>query len=244
MSKRFPQAKISEAQKQNFKTLFDDLKASVDLPPSDTSLAAFKQDLLDAVSDRVLTKSEFKTIVKDVVEIVESAGVTASEARTIFYDLQNIAQASRWPKTNDNATGTTGSDILWTGLGQDTLNGAGSDDAGADEIDYLIGGGGPDTFILGDATQAFYDDKQLLTAGLTDYGVVVDFNLQQDKIQLHGSASDYELAVLPTGLNVTGTGIYYTNGNQSGVKELVGVVMGVTLTDLSAGFTFVSSTPV
>lgn len=240
MAKKFQRVKISEAQKENLKTLFNDLKASVDLPPSDSSLAEFKQDLKAAVSDRILTKSEFQILVQDVVEIAESAGVTPLEARTIFYDLQNIAETSRWPKTNDNATGTTGSDILWTGLGNDTLNAAGTDDAGAGEIDYLIGGGGADTFILGDPAQTFYDDDLPLTAGLVDYAAIADFNSQQDKIQLHGTASDYALAALPAELGLTGTGIYRI-ADSPALKELIGVVVGVTLIDLNAGFTFVSS---
>jgi Ca2+-binding RTX toxin-like protein len=232
--------KISEAQKQNIKKLITDLQTSVDQTPSEESIGQLKADFKTAISDRKITQAEFKTLATDTLNIIESAGVTPDEARTVLYDLQNIAQASRLPRTDDTVTGTSQNDILWGGLGQDTLNGAGSDDAGLGEIDYLCGGGGQDTFILGDATQSFYNDGTAGTLGLTDYAVVLDFNLQQDKIQLFGSDSDYLLAALPSELAVSGTGIYYTAGSQSvGARELVGVVLGANLSDFSSGFSFV-----
>jgi hypothetical protein len=226
---------ISQEQKQNIKTLLTDIQNSVENSPSEATVTQLKADVKAALSDRKLTKSEFKTIANDVLNVVESAGVTAEEARTILYDLQDIAEASRIPKTNDDLTGTTGNDVLWGGLGNDRLNGAGADDAGQDEIDMLCGGGGKDTFVLGDATTGFYDDGTG-ALGVQDYATVLDFNKKQDTIQLHGSAADYAVGALPSDLAITGTGIYQTTGNS---RELVGVVVGVSLSDLSTGFTFV-----
>lgn len=240
MSTRRPaKFQLSETQKQNIKTLINDLKSSVDAPPSQTGIAELKADFKAAFSDRTLTRSEFRTLANDVIEIAESAGVNATEARTILYDLQNIAEASRLPRTNDTLTGTTQSDILWGGLGQDSLNGAGSDDAGANEIDYLCGGSGKDTFLVGDASRTFYDDGKPLTLGLNDYAIILDFNLEQDKVQLHGSASEYTLDAVPAEFGVTGTAIYHTDGQQPGSRELVGVMLGSTLSDFNAGFSFV-----
>jgi Ca2+-binding RTX toxin-like protein len=235
-----PRLKLTEAQKQSIQKLKNDIKNAVDSPASQPSITEFRADLKAALSDRKLTQSEFQTLTNDVIEIVSSAGVTATEARSIFYSLQDIAEASRFPKTNDTVTGTTQNDVLWGGLGQDSLNGAGSDDAGVGEVDYLIGGGGKDTFIVGDATQTFYDDGQADTPGLLDYAVIVDFNPQQDTIQLHGSAADYTLAALPPELAINGVGIYSTVGSQTpAARELVGVVVGANISDFSTGFTFV-----
>jgi hypothetical protein len=237
MKSKLTQAQ-KQAQKQNIQKLITDLQTSVDGPASEASIGQLKADFKAAVSDRKLTQAEFRILANDVLEVAESAGVTPTEARTILYDLQAIAETSRLPRSNDTLTGTSQNDILWGGLGQDTLNGAGADDAGLAEIDYLCGGGGQDTFILGEASQTFYNDGKTGT-GLTDYGAVLDFNLQQDTIQLHGSASDYLLAALPPELAVNGTGIYDTAGSQTvGERELVGVVVGVNLTDFSTGFTF------
>jgi RTX calcium-binding nonapeptide repeat (4 copies) len=229
-------SRISDAQKQNIKTLVTDLQNSIDGSASQTSLTQLKSTVKTATSDRVLTQSEFKAITQDVLEVLSSAGVTSSEARTIFYDLQDIAEASRFPKINDDLTGTTGNNILWGALGNDRLTGAGADDAGKDEIDTLCGGGGKDTFVLGDSAQSFYDDGNTNTLGLQDYATILDFNKKQDTLQLHGSSSDYAVGALPAELSLTGTGIYQTTGNS---RELIGVVVGVNLTDLSTGFTFV-----
>jgi hypothetical protein len=227
--------KISAEQRQNIKTLLTDLQNSVDHASSETSVTTFKADLKTAVSDRILTRSEFKVLVEDVVKIFESAGVTASEARIIFYDLQDIAEASRLPRTNDNLYGTENDDILWTGLSNDTLTGATTSDAGVSDIDWLCGGGGKDKFILGDASTVFYNDGKAGTAGWVDYAVVLDFNKNKDTIQLKGNADDYILDALPPSLGITGTGIYYTA--KQTVPELIGVIVGVNVSDFGSGFT-------
>jgi Ca2+-binding RTX toxin-like protein len=223
--------RISEEQKQNLKTLRTNVQNSVDTPASDESVALLKTTLKTAFSDRVITQAEYQSISDAVIQVTESAGVTAEEARVIFYDLQNIAETSRYPKTADDVKGTDGNDTVFTGLGNDRLTGAGTT-AGVGQIDRLIGGGGKDTFVLGDATQVFYSDGKANTIGVTDYAVIADFNLKKDQIQLKGSAADYTLGAAPKSLGVTGTGIY-----QAG--ELIGIISGVNLADLSTGFTFV-----
>jgi Ca2+-binding RTX toxin-like protein len=99
---------------------------------------------------------------------------------------------------NDQIYGESGDDVIYGGMGNDEIKGGGGIDwisgvddttsagAGAYEIDRLSGGGGKDTFILGDANAVFYH-----SAGLFDYALIADFNAQQDKIQLKGKAEDY-----------------------------------------------------
>lgn len=231
---------ISTTQKENIQKLIADLDSSIDTAPSETSLDEFKEDLQVVFADGKLDSTELKTLANDVIEIVESTGVTASEARTIFYDLQNIGESSRLPRTDDNLTGTSGNDILWGELGNDTITGATTDDAGVDDIDILIGGGGKDTFVLGNATTVFYDDSKKASAGLNDYGLILDFNRSEDVIQLHGDASNYSLGVLPDSLGLTGTAIYHKSASSGqSVPELIGVILGVNVTDLNSGFSFV-----
>jgi Ca2+-binding RTX toxin-like protein len=231
--------KISQAQKQNIKTLIADIQSSVDNAPSESSVSTLKANIKSAISDRVITKQEFKTIAKNVVTVVESTGVTPVEARTIFYDLQNIAQASRLARTNDILTGTSSNNVLWGGLGNDTLTGANASTAGVGEIDTLIGGGGQDKFVLGDATSVFYDDGKSATAGLQDYAIVTDFNIAEDIIQLKGAATDYTLGAIPAGFGFTGTAIYKSASSSTAVPELIGAVVGVNVSSFSSGFTFV-----
>lgn len=223
--------RISEEQKQNLKTLRTDVQSSVENPASEESVTQLKATLKTAFSDRAITQAEFQSITDDVIKVVESAGVTPEETRVIFYDLQDIAETSRYPKTNDDLKGTDGNDTLWTGLGNDILTGAGAD-GGVGEIDQLIGGGGKDTFVLGNSSQIFYSDGNASTPGLTDYAIILDFNAKKDQIQLKGSAADYTLKAPSQSLGLSGTGIY------SGT-ELIGVVSGVNVADFSTGFTFV-----
>lgn len=230
------QITLSKEQQENIQTLISNVQASVDSPPDQALVNDLRMTLTDALSDGELTEDEWVAIAQDTIEVVASVGVTPEEARTIFYDLQNIANTSQLPRTNDDLTGTDGDDILWGGLGNDTLTGVGAD-GGVGEVDWLIGGGGKDRFVLGDSQQAFYNDGQVLTAGLADFAAVLDFNANHDVIQLHGSAENYQLAEIPASVGISGTGIYQTaEGN---TPELVGVVVGVTVTNLSSGFAFV-----
>ncbi|MEA5619141.1 hypothetical protein VB711_15030 [Cronbergia sp. UHCC 0137] len=227
---------LSQEQKQNVETLISDLQNSVDSPPDQELVDDLKTTLTEAFSDGALTQSELVAIATDTIEVVASVGITPEEARTIFYDLQNIANASLLPRTNDNLTGTDGDDILWGGLGNDGLTGAGAN-GGVGEVDWLIGGGGQDRFVLGDSQRAFYNDGQVLTAGLADFAAVLDFNANHDVIELHGSAANYQLAEVPSSMGISGTGIYQIEGLNT--PELIGVVVGVTLADMSSGFSFV-----
>lgn len=88
-----------------------------------------------------------------------------------------------------------------------------------------------DTFMLGDASQAYYDKM-----GIQDYALIMGFDSSSDTIQLHGSASEYQLGAAPEELP-QGTGIFVKNSTSN---ELVGVVSGVSdLTLDSSSFSFV-----
>ncbi|XWK87805.1 MAG: Coq4 family protein [Phormidium sp.] len=145
---------ISDEQKQNIEKLIKDVQDSFDVPLSEIDFSELRSDVKTALSDRILTSNELEIIVSDVTDIINTAGITPAEVRTIFYDLQNIGEASRLPKTDDNLTGTSEDDILWSGLGNDTLTAADLSTAGVGEKDTLIGGGGNDSFVLGDSITA------------------------------------------------------------------------------------------
>jgi Ca2+-binding RTX toxin-like protein len=233
------QAVIPEEQKQNIQTLVSDIQLSVDEALTDIDLSTLLTTLEDALSDRTVTSDEIKTVITEVAKISDDLGITTQEARTIFYDVQNVAQASRLPRTDDNLTGTSSNDSLYGGLGNDTLSGTNFANAGAGEVDWLIGGGGGDTFVLGNTTTAFYNDNIPGSTGSNDYAILVDYNPTQDIIQLHGSATQYLLGAIPTNTGIAGTAIFYKPADQRNVPELVGIVAGVTLSNFQAGFTFV-----
>ena len=128
----------------------------------------------------------------------------------------------------DTIEGGEGNDRIIGQAGDDTLIGVGSNAAtpGNGEKDTLIGGEGADLFVLGDASNVFYSGS-----GNADFARVQDFNAAEgDRIQLSGSMSDYSLQ-----LSRGNTRIFASDGSTA---DLVGIVLGVSLTDLSSGFDF------
>jgi Ca2+-binding RTX toxin-like protein len=123
---------------------------------------------------------------------------------------------------------TDGSDVISGSSANETLIGVPmvSTLRGRGSLDRLIGGGGDDLFVLGDAGGRFYDDG---TSGLgsTDLAVITDFNAG-DRIRLHGTSSDYRL-------------ISGRHGGVAGVRldallptpEAIGFVQGATLASLN-----------
>lgn len=142
---------------------------------------------------------------------------------------------------NDSLLGYGGDDVLVGGLGSDRLNGGSGNDilrgfswGYNQEIDFLTGGEGLDTFMLGDATGMFYLGGKISNGKDASYGLIRDWNAAQDKIQLYGSSSSYRLVKTQNwfGSAANDTGIYVG-------KNLIGVVQDSTNVDLSKNFTFV-----
>jgi Ca2+-binding RTX toxin-like protein len=80
---------------------------------------------------------------------------------------------------NDRMLGGGGNDSMLGDTGNDFLLGALSTAFGANEIDTLTGGVGSDTFVLGDAVNAYYNTA----ANGSDYALITDF-ASGDKLQL------------------------------------------------------------
>ncbi|MGF1497394.1 MAG: cadherin-like domain-containing protein [Elainellaceae cyanobacterium] len=133
--------------------------------------------------------------------------------------------------------GTEGNSTLIGGSGDDTLIGVNPNGLapGSSEVDVLTGQGGADTFVLGDVTRAYYNDGTSTTPGLEDYALVRDFNGSEgDRIQLSGTAANYELQESPLG---NGTAVYQTLDAE---PELIGIIEGVSnLSFNSSAFHFV-----
>ena len=128
---------------------------------------------------------------------------------------------------DDTLYGGPGADQLLGGNGNDTLIGIDPDSTplgGIGEIDQLQGDGDSDLFVLGDTNHVYYDDDDILSAGLSDYALIVDFDvIEGDIIQLNGDSSDYVLGSSPSGLP-SGTAIFYTSGQNE--DELIGIIQG------------------
>ncbi|MEL6159570.1 MAG: calcium-binding protein [Cyanobacteria bacterium J06623_5] len=110
---------------------------------------------------------------------------------------------------NDDLNGGSGNDFLMGGLGDDRLLGVAS--RNAVEIDELTGGGGRDTFYVGDYHSNFYNN-----GGNSDYALIKDFS-SLDKIVLDNGI--YTTGSSPVA-GVSGTAIYQGT-------ELLAIVQGM-----------------
>jgi len=144
---------------------------------------------------------------------------------------------------------TDGRDQITGTIANETLSGVplGSLLKGRASIDVLIGAGGNDRFLLGDASGRFYDDGDNATSGNSDYAFIKDFSAG-DLIQLAGRASDYILGTARVE-GVTGTAIYFRNplkpvsSRVGATDELIGFVQSIDNSALnltnSAQFAFI-----
>ena len=124
---------------------------------------------------------------------------------------------------NDRLVGGTGDDYLSGRKGSDTLLGAEIGERGVGEKDILIGGAQDDLFVLGDQSGAFYDDGLSDTTGDRDYAFISDFKSNEgDRIELHGSASDYSIGVAPKG-TTDGQALFLKT---AGEAELIAIIRG------------------
>jgi hypothetical protein len=110
---------------------------------------------------------------------------------------------------------------------------------GFGEVDNLTGGGGRDTFVLGDGDRVYYSNPNPATRDNSDYARIVNFNATQDVIQLNGSADLYRLDFFSSNGSTSANVIFDTGANDRG--EMVGRLENVsdTLTISSSAFVFV-----
>jgi Ca2+-binding RTX toxin-like protein len=127
-----------------------------------------------------------------------------------------------FPDENDNLVGGSGNDYLDGDAGNDYLLGTDATARGAGELDILTGGGGNDTFVIGDKLAAYYTQG----GASQDFALITDF-ATGDKVRLRGNASQYVLgydsAENSTALGYLGSGSF----------ELVAVFSGQDLSTTS-----------
>ncbi|MEH2241087.1 DVUA0089 family protein [Nostoc sp.] len=133
---------------------------------------------------------------------------------------------------NDTLNGEDGNDSLQGGPGNDILNGGSGNDIligvwsgsplspGLGETDILTGGVGLDTFVLGDARNVFYDDKNTTNAGFGDLATITDFNPNEDRIELKGSPKNYRLQSVGANTQI------FLDKPGAEPDEIIGIVQG------------------
>ena len=135
---------------------------------------------------------------------------------------------------DDEIIGGTGNDEIIGGSGKDILVGvdANSKKPGQQERDTFTGGSGADRFILGDETSVFYDDSDvpptkppIENLPLPSFGLITDFQLGLDVIQLNGAES-YKLQKVDLSGDAFGIGIYFDPNQQGNADsaQLIGII--------------------
>ncbi|MBD1903624.1 hypothetical protein NDI44_27525 [Trichocoleus sp. DQ-A3] len=128
---------------------------------------------------------------------------------------------------NDKLVGGKGQDFLFGGEGNDVLTGYSF--LGVDEKDVLSGGGGADTFVLGDTIGSHY-----LESG---FATITDFKSSEgDKIRINGSIFDSSYTLTKT-QNFSGGSALDTLIHKNG--NLIAVVQDTT--NVFASFDLVSA---
>jgi len=168
-----------------------------------------------------------------------TTGRATGDGTDILFEIENILAGDG----DDKLTGSAGANDLDGGAGIDSLNGGAGNDTlagcffgangGRGERDTLVGGAGNDIFQLGWSSGRFYDDGNTANAGRTDYILITDFTIGQDKLQLDGAASGYYLAASGV-TGVTGTGLY---AEQGATDELIAIIRSANSTALNASNT-------
>ena len=173
------------------------------------------------------------------ISIDLTTGRAKGDGTDLLFDIENILAG----EGDDTLLGSTAANDLDGGAGTDNLNGGAGNDTlagcffgangGRSEIDTLVGGVGNDIFQLGYSSGRFYDDGNTKNAGRTDYVLITDFTVGQDKLQLDGAAAGYYLAASGV-TGVTGTGLYAEQGT---TDELIAILRSANTTALNAANT-------
>lgn len=153
----------------------------------------------------------------------------------LIFDVENILSG----EGNDTLLGNDSGNEFKAGSGDDSLNGGGGKDTlcgcaygkdgGHYELDTLSGGTGMDVFQLGWESGRFYDDGNVKNAGKSDYVVITDFTVGQDRLQLDGGADGYYLAASGVA-GVSGLGLY---AEQGATDELLAIIKSANTTALT-----------
>lgn len=131
-----------------------------------------------------------------------------------------------WGSTsNDKILGGDGNDIL-TGV---VNTGSTAVSLGKGQIDTITGGAGKDVFVLGDSRGVFYNDNLNADSGSSDYALITDFSLINDKLQLLSGSSYFSTV---SGGNLS---LYWDRNNNGNLNlsgnnqdEMIALISGVT----------------
>ncbi|AFZ31544.1 FG-GAP repeat protein [Gloeocapsa sp. PCC 7428] len=159
--------------------------------------------------------------------------LTLIENNYVFFGVGNNLNNTITGNSLDNVLhGRAGNDLLVGNAGNDILVGT---DGTVGDKDTLTGGSGRDTFVLGNATSVFYDDRNGTTSGFSDYALITDFNINDDFIRLNGKRTDYFLSASSGEGNLPkGTAIFRKVNGEA--DELIAIIQGSSSLSLNGNY--------
>lgn len=176
---------------------------------------------------------------------------TEAASQSDLFALFNVLNV--FTPGSDPVIGTQNSELNWGRSGSDTFVGfdPSVSDRSQQQIDVFIGDGSEanflgsdsnsdwsDRFIFGDWKQPYYVDSNGLDFGFKQFGIILDFNSQQDIIHLHGTSKNYRLLESPIGTAIFWQSDWYA------VPDLVTFLPGIYDLHLEADyFRFEGDTP-
>ena len=139
------------------------------------------------------------------------------------------------PSTDQILWGTTGSDIITGGIGNDRISGVLASGTtasalGRSQIDTLTGGGGADLFLIADSRGTFYNDGNSRSQGTGDYALIKDFKTAEgDRLQLRAGTQVLYRNVTING--IVNTEIFLGNGDNrfNAADELIARLQNTAL---------------
>jgi hypothetical protein len=167
------------------------------------------------------------------IDIVDNDAVGSSVAA-----LTDASERIIGTILGDTLEGLGGSDYLEGDAGDDILTGTSPNSiSGVVEVDTLIGGAGEDIFVLGDSDRIYYSDENI-NSGLESYAMLMDFNLDEDFIQLNAEGV-YHLDELHASWRSLGTGYIHDSMSEhvglfTSDNDLIALLQGVTMDDAGA----------
>jgi trimeric autotransporter adhesin len=155
-----------------------------------------------------------------------SAGTDRVQASVSFTLPGNVENLTLTGTGAIGATGNLQNNTLTGNSAVNQLDGTGAQ-PGTGQRDSLAGGLGADLFVLGNASERYYDDGRSDTSGRGDYAYLTDFSPRLgDKLQLKGAANQYFLGSNPLSEG-SGQGIYFDSDDSRSLgrhDELIAVV--------------------
>ena len=170
---------------------------------------------------------------EEVEDILESLDIPEDNVDILIAFIADLSIVGT-PASDAFQVGSTGVDVILGREGNDVILAVDPELAlpGQGDIDIFSGGSESDRFILGDRTRAYYDDGDATTNGDDDLAIIVDFNPNEDVIQLHGNPLDYTLVdFAELGEDEPGTAIFLKGETKDELIGSINNVVGLSLDD-------------